>query len=84
MPKAKGDEAFDVASQALLDFAGETDVEEKAMDERSDDDDDDDDGEGGPIDQRDETSQEEQLELDAKLRPVRLVLVKVSLNSAQT
>jgi hypothetical protein len=48
------------------------------MDERVDDDDDDDDDEDDP---RGQLSLEEQDELDASVHPVRLVLVKVSLNS---
>jgi len=81
MPKAKGEEALDVASQTLLDLAGDIDMEEAAMD--GGDDDDDDDEEEGSVDPRDGISQEEQDELDVTVRPVRLVLVKVSSNSVR-
>jgi hypothetical protein len=80
MPKDKGDDALDVASRALLDLAGDIDLEEAAMDE-SGDDGDEDDKEEGTIDPRDGMSQEERDELDVSVRPVRLVLVKVSSNS---
>jgi hypothetical protein len=77
LPKAMGGEALDIASQALLDLAGDVEIEEAAMDKG----DDDDDSEEGSIDPRDGLSLEEQDELDATVRPVRLVLVKVSSNS---
>jgi hypothetical protein len=82
MPKDRGDEALDVASRALQDLAGDidSDVEEAAGGERSDGDEDDE-KEDGPIDPRDGMSEEEQDKLDVSVRPVRLVLVKVSSNS---
>ena len=51
------------------------------MDERGDDEDDDD-SEEEWLDPHDEMSQEERNELDSQVHPVRLVLVKVSSNSA--
>jgi hypothetical protein len=80
VPKAKADEALDVASQVLVDLAGDIEMEEAVMDER-DDDEDDDDREEGWVDPRDGMSQEDRDELDLMVRPVRLVLVKVSSNS---
>jgi len=52
VPKAKADKALDVASQALVDLAGDIEMEEAIMDKRDDDeeDDDDDNGEEGSID----------------------------------
>ncbi len=84
VPKANADEALDVASQALVDLAGDIEMEEAVMDERTDDEAEDDDGEEGQIDPRNGMSQDERDELDTAVRPVRLVLVKVSLNSDQT
>jgi hypothetical protein len=76
MPKAKENGVLDVASQALVELAGDIEMEEQAMDEN--DDDEEDDGEEGWADPRDGMSQEEQEDLDLAVRPVRLVLVKVS------
>lgn len=84
LPKAKADEALDVASQVLVDLAGDIEMEEAAMDQRDDEDDDDDGGEEGWIDPYDGMSQEDRNELEWAVRPVRLVLVKVSSNSDQT
>ena len=84
VPKANADEALDVASQALVDLAGDIEMEEAVMDERTDDEAEDGDGEEGQIDPRNGMSQDERDELDTAVRPVRLVLVKVSLNSDQT
>jgi hypothetical protein len=78
-PKARADEALDAASLALVDLAGDIEAEEAVMDER--DDGEDDDGEEGWVDPRDGMSEEEREELDMAVRPVRLVLVKVSSNS---
>ena len=84
LPKAKADEALDVASQVLVDLAGDIEMEEAAMDQRDDEDEDDDGGEEGWIDPYDGMSQEDRNELEWAVRPVRLVLVKVSSNSDQT
>jgi hypothetical protein len=78
-PKARADEALDAASLALADLAGDIEAKEAVMDER--DDGEDDDGEEGWVDPHDGMSEEEQEELDMVMRPVRLVLVKVSSNS---
>jgi len=85
VPKAKADEALDVALQALVDLAGDIEMEEANMDERDDDDeDDDDDREEGWIDPCNGMSQVDRNELDLSVHPVCLVLVKVSSNSDQT
>jgi hypothetical protein len=84
VPKAKAGEALDAASQALADLAGDIDMEEEAMDGGGDGDDDDVDEDEGWFDPRNGMSQEEREELDDSVRPVRLVLVKVSSNSATT
>ena len=83
MLKAKAGEALDVASQALVDLAGDIKMEEAVMDQR-DEDDDDDDGEEGWVDPHDGMLQEDQDKLDSTVCPVQLVPVKVSSNSAQT
>ena len=82
VPKSKAGEALDVASQVLVDLAGDIEMEEAVMDER--DDDNDDNGQEGWVDPRDGMSQDDQDELDSVVRPVQLVLVKVSSNSDQT
>ena len=80
VPKAKAGEALDVASQALADLAGDIEMEEAAMDPGGDDEDSDD-REEGWLDALDGMSQEEREELDVSVRPMRLMLVKVSSNS---
>ncbi len=80
VPKAKASEALDVASQALADLAGDIEMEEAAMD-LGEDDEDTDDREEGWLDPLDGMSQEEREELDVSVRPMRLMLVKVSSNS---
>jgi hypothetical protein len=77
----KSGEAKDAASQAILDLAGDIGREEAEMDERGDEEDDDN-GDEEWLDPRNEMSQEDRDELDSQVQPVRLVLVKVSLNSA--
>ena len=84
VPKAKEGEVLDVASQALVDLAGDIEMEEVTMDEGDGDDDDDETADGGDegwIDPLSGMSQEDQEELDVSVRPIRLVLVKVSSNS---
>ena len=77
---------LDVASQVLVDLAGDIEMEEAIMDKRDDDDDDDDDddGEEGLINRCDGMSEEDHDELDLSVHLVRLVLVKVSSNSDHT
>jgi hypothetical protein len=80
IPKSKADKVLNAALQALVDLAGDIEIEEAAMDKQDDDDDDD---EEGWVDPCDGMSQKAQDELDSTVRPVRLVLVKVSSNSDQ-
>ena len=70
-----------MASRALVELAGDIEIEEEAMDDGNGEDDN---GVDGWIDPRDEMSQDELDELDLAVHPVRLVLVKVSSNSSQT
>ncbi len=79
VPKSKAGEALDVTSQALVDLAGDIEMEVAVMDER--DDDNDDDGQEGWVGPCDGMSQDDQDELDSVVHPVQLVLVKVSSNS---
>jgi hypothetical protein len=76
VPKAKADKELDLAMQALVDLAGDIEIEGDSMDERADDEEDD--GEEGWINPRDGLSKEERDDLDSSVRPMRLVLVKVS------
>jgi hypothetical protein len=82
VPKAKAGKALDVASQVLVDLAGDIEMEEAEMDDRGDDDDDD--RAEGWLDPCDGMSQNDRDELDESVLPVRLILVKVSSNSDQT
>ena len=77
VPRAKAGEALDAVSQALVDLAGDIDVEGAVMDEQEDDDDD---REEGQVDPREGMSQQERDELDMAVCPVHVVLVKVSLS----
>lgn len=72
----------DASSKALLELAEDIEAEEAAMDERADDDDDDEGVDEWVDDPRIGMSQEDEDELELTLQPVRLVLVKVSSNSA--
>jgi len=80
VPKAQEGEVLDAASQALVDLAGDIEMEEAAMDE-GEDDETAGDGDEGWIDPVSGMSQEDREELDLSVRPVWLVLVKVSSNS---
>jgi hypothetical protein len=79
VPKAKADEALDVATQALVDLAENIDMEEVAMDVNEENKEND--REEGWVDPCQWMSEDEQDELDLAVRPVRLVLVKVSSSS---
>jgi hypothetical protein len=94
VPKPKADVALVAAKQALLKLANGTDLEEEAMLNESSVDDDDDGGsidvddlddidedEGEWADERDSLTEEELDKLNTTIRPVRLILVKVSLQS---
>lgn len=74
VPKAKSDEALDVAAQALAELA--EDLDHEGDDDEVGDKDEDDDVEG-MVDVRAEMTEEEIEALDASLQPVRVVLVKV-------
>lgn len=78
LPKTKGNQNLDDATQELVDLAGDIETEEAAMDERGDEDEDDD--AEGLIDLNDGMPQHDQDEL---VHPVRLVLVKVSSHQYQ-
>ena len=82
VPKSKAEKALDVASQALVDLAGDIEMEKVAMDKQAKDNDDDNKVEGW-IDPRNGMSQKDRDELDSTVRPVQLALVKVSSNSDQ-
>ena len=79
----KSHAANDAASKALVELAGDIEKEEAEMDDRANDEDDDN-GADEWVDPRIGMSQEDQDELDSMVQPVRLVLVKVSSNSAQS
>ena len=81
VPKAQVDEALDVASRALVELAGDIEIEEEAMDDGNGEDDN---GLEGWIDPHNEMLQDELDKLDLAVCPVQLVLVKVSSNSSQT
>jgi hypothetical protein len=82
VPKIDTDAAIDNAEKELMDLAAGIDIEEmltrSGQDANGDDDDDDDDNKG----QESDISAEACAKLNASIRPVKLVLVKVSpLNS---
>ena len=80
VPKAKANEALDVASQALADLAGDIDLEEAEMNDLKDDDNVDE-NELGWMDPLEGMLQEDRKAQETSVHPMRLVLVKVSLNS---
>ena len=81
VPKAKADGALNAASQALVDLAGDIDMEEAEMAEGGDDEDDDRDE--GWIDLLTGMSTEDREALETSVHPMQLVLVKVSSSSDQ-
>jgi hypothetical protein len=80
VPKAKADEALDIASQALVDLADDIEIEKAVMND-GDEDDDADDRDEGWFDPHSGMSQDQQEELNLAVHPVQLMLVKVSSNS---
>jgi hypothetical protein len=84
IPKGKADEALDDAERELRELAEGIDLEDLRMQgEREDDDDEDDDldeNDDGWIDEREALDVADREELDAAVRPVKLVLVKVSVD----
>jgi hypothetical protein len=79
VPRAQANNAFDEATTALIELAGNIDVEEQEMAESSDDSDDDEDNENTEdwVDERDTMTAEQLAALDESAQPVRLMLVKV-------
>jgi hypothetical protein len=78
--KGKADEALDEAEQELRALAEGIDLEDLATQRERDDndDDDEDDDVDGWVDERNALSVADREALDASVRPVKLVLVKVS------
>ena len=72
----------DVSLKALLELAGDIEAEEAAMDKRADDDEEEEGVDEWVDDPRIGMSQEDKDKLELTVQPVRLVLVKVSSNSA--
>ena len=68
LPKAKGDDTLNIASQALLELAGNVKMENEAMDKNEEEENDD--KKDGSVDPRDGMSQEEQDRLNAMVHPV--------------
>lgn len=85
-PKAKKkpgdpDDGLDAEDRELLELAGDIDEEERITQQENDTDDDailDDDDDEGWVDEVEELSEAERAALKESIRPVRLVLVKVS------
>jgi hypothetical protein len=85
VPKEEADTAMEAAEKAFLDLANCKDLEDTEaggeLDEAGIDDDDDVlDGEDGWCDERELLTAEEHEELNVSVRPVRLILVKVSIS----
>lgn len=82
IPKAKGNQSFDDVLRELMVSAEDLDQEEVATREGecwSDDVDSEDDKLDGWVNEREDMSEMEQMELDDNIQPVRRVLVKVSM-----
>jgi len=80
VPRAQVNKVFDEATAALVELAGDIDVEEQDAVERGDDDSDDDEEDEnteGWANERDTMTEEQLTELDESVHPVRLMLVKV-------
>jgi len=84
IPKGKADSALDDTERELRELAEGIDLEDLRMQgEREDDDNEDDDldeNDDGWIDEREALDVADREELDAAVRPVKLVLVKVSVD----
>jgi hypothetical protein len=78
LPKSQADAALNAADQELVDLAEELNDEEMDGDLELEDDTDEDDVEGW-VDEYAQMSEEDRVELDESIRPVKLVLAKVSL-----
>lgn len=80
VPKTQVNKVVDKATNALLELAGNIDVEEQEMDEdddKEDEDEDEDENVDGWVDERDAMPVEQLAALDKSVQPVRLMLVKV-------
>ena len=80
VPKAQANKVFDEATRALVELAGNIDVEEQEMaGENSDDGDDGEDDKNMEdwVDERGTMTAEQLTALDESVQPVRLMLVKV-------
>ena len=78
LPKSQADAALNAADQELVDLAEELNDEEMDGDLELEDDTDEDDVEGW-VDEYAQMLEEDRVELDESIRPVKLVLAKVSL-----
>lgn len=78
VPKAQVAKAFDEATDALMELAGDIDVEEQDMAENGDiKDEEDEENMEDWVDERDGMTVEQRVALDESVQPVRLMLVKV-------
>jgi hypothetical protein len=83
-PKAKGGDVLDEATKELAALFDELDDSEddsgvsNASGETGDSDEHDDDNDDGLVDERDQMSEEELTRLDESVKPIRVVLTKVS------
>jgi hypothetical protein len=78
VPRAQANKVFDEATTALIELAGNIDIEEQEM-AKSDDDGDDEDAKNTEdwVDERSTMNMEQLTALDKSAQPVRLMLVKV-------
>ena len=83
VPKGQADAALDEAERELIDLAEGIDIEDETTQGEWEVPDDDDDGENGEgwVDEVAALSVADREELEANVRPIRLVLVKVSVYS---
>ena len=79
LPKAQANRVFDEATTALMELAGNIEVEEREMAENTDDIDDEEEDENMEdwVDERDTMTVEQLAALDESVQPVRMMLVKV-------
>jgi hypothetical protein len=79
VPRAQGNKVFDEATAALMELAGNIDIEEQEAAECGDNRDDNEEDENTEdwVDERDAMTVEQLTELTESVQPVRLMLVKV-------
>jgi len=79
VPRAQADKALDEATNALVELAGNIDLEEQETAERGDDRDKNEEDENTEdwVDEREAMTVEQIAKLEESVRPVRLMLVKV-------